>query len=665
MRSNTVVELLGVNGEVFNLTTGDRGVYLATDVKGAFFDPPVKAVYEEPGNYPGSRYLNHRVLRRDIVFGVEILNDAQSGESSWLSRDSEWRKAWAFDQDCVLTVTTPDSGTRSLKLRLMESPEVEMKHDPQMLAVNRTVMTCVAGDPFWYEDDVVHTATTVTDTSFDPNALALPWPWPQASLPTETLTITVNAASGGLNPTDQAIFPKWSVPGSTYAPSEPYVPGLPWLGAPQSKAVIWTIPDYSFEDEELATRRVRMPGLIGGLRTDEVQAFNLDGIVGSGTFTLTHNGQTTSAMAWNASTGVVKAALEALSNIAYDDVEVTRGSPTREVQVLQIDGATGGTFTLSFGGSTTATIPFNASDAQVWAALTALPSIALFDLNVTSKVSNESQTVTLVGEPTGGTFTLTFDGQTTAPIAWNANQLTVYNALVALSNIGGTDINVNQEWWKKYSPWTVGFARPLILPGAFEGVNVPGLTGNPDGLTGGAGMDVVVSTQTQGSRPYVIKFGGTRYGQNVPDLIVNGSGLTKGNSAAPTPEATIYNDVPGSYPYVVRYRNNLSGQSFPLLTAGTSSLSGYGAITHRSWKNVVGYTAPAENCVIDADPRVEQVVSESGSTLWARMNGVRFRHPIPPYTEAKTFTIDVSGCVAGQMVALRLPRPWSRPWGLE
>lgn len=667
MKSNTVVVLKGVNGEMFNLTAGDRGVYLATDVKGAFFDPPVKAVYEEPGNYPGSRYLNHRVLRRDIVFGVEILNDAESGVTSWISRDSEWRKAWAFDKDSTLYVTTPGSGTRYLKLRLLESPEVEMMHDPQTYGVNRTVMVCVAADPFWYQDDVVYTATTATNTTFDPNALQLPWPWPQASLPTETLTITVHPSDGkgGLNPTDQYIWPKWTVPGSSFAPAEPYVPGLPWLGAPKSRATLWTIPDYSFEDEELATRRVRMPGLIGGLRTDEVQCFNLDGIVGSGTFRLGFGTETTGIIAWNASTSTVKAALEALASIAYDDVEVTRGTATRETQVLQLDGATGGTFTLTFAGQTTAAIPFNASDAQVWAALTALPSIALFDLNVTSKVTNDVQVVTLVGEPTGGTFTLTFDGQTTAPIAWNASQLDVYNALNALTNIGTNDINVNKEWWKKYAPWTIGFARPLILPGAYEGVNVPTLTANADGLTGGAGMDVVVSTQSEGSRPYVIKFGGTRRGQNVPDLIVNTAGLTRGDSDAAAPTASVYTDVPGSCPYIVKFRNNLSGQSFPSLTVDTSSLSGYGTIGYRSWKTVVGYTAPAENCVIDADPRVEQVVSESGSTLWARMNGVRFRHPIPPYTQSKTFTITVSGCAIGQMISLRLPRPWSRPWGLE
>ena len=352
VKSTTVVELEGVNGEWFNLTTGDQGVYLATDPKGAFFDPPVKAVYEEPGNYPGARYLNHRVLRRDVVFGVEILNDARVGPGSWMSRDSQWRKAWAYDRDCKLYVTTEESGTRYLKLRLLESPDVDMLIDPQIVGVNRTVMTCVAQDPFWYEDDVVYSAVTQEDTSFDPNELQLPWPFPHHELPTERVVIEVSprGCHGGLNPTDQWIFPKWTIPGSTFPPAEPYVPGVPWLGAPKSRQTIWTVPDYSFEDEALSSRRVRMPGLIGGLRTDEVQNVNLDGIVESGTFRLTHNGETTAPLPWNATPGQIEAALVALAGIAYDDVEVTRGPTTREVQILQLKNATGGSFTLAFGG---------------------------------------------------------------------------------------------------------------------------------------------------------------------------------------------------------------------------------------------------------------------------------------------------------------------------
>lgn len=635
-------------------------MYLATDVKGAFFDPPVKAVYEEPGNYPGARYLNHRVLRRDIVFGVEILNDARFGPGSWLSRDSEWRKAWAYDRDCKLFVTTEESGTRWLKLRLLESPETDMFIDPQMRSVNRTYMTCIAADPFWYEDDAVYSAVTQSDTSFDPNALQLPWPFPQNELPTERIVIEVDGCHG-LNPTDQYIFPKWTIPGSSFPPAEPYVPGMPWLGAPKSRQTIWTVPDYSFEDEALANRRVRMPGLIGGLRTDEVQNFNLDGIVEGGTFRLTHDGETTTALPWDATVGQVKAALEALANVTYDDVEVTRGPYTREVQILELRKATGGTFTLSFGGQTTQPINWNASDNEVAAKLVQLPAVGLFDVVVQSKVTNEVQVVQLTGEPKDGTFTLTFDGHTTPPIPWNALELNVKAALATLPNINLEDIEVTREWFKPYAPYLVHFTGVFSK---YKGIDVPLLSGNPDGLEGGAAMDVVVKAKTEGSRPYTIKFGGARVGQNVPELVVDGSMLTKGDPDGPAIEAKVITDVPGSHPYVVRYRNNLSGISFPLLVVDTANLTGFGDIGYRCWKTVEGKTAPAENCVIDVDPRVEQVVSESGSSLWARMNGVRFRHPIPPYTLSARFELDVSGCVPGQMVTLRLPRPWSRPWGL-
>ena len=259
MFSDTVVELEGVNGELFNLTTGDQGVFLATDVEGCFYDPPVKVVIEEPGNYPGARYLNHRILKRDIVFGVQILNDAKSGPNSWLSRDSEWRKAWAFDRDCKLYVTTPDSGTRYLKVRLFESPEVDMKYDPRGNKINLTVMSCIAYDPFWYEEDKVFYARTQKDTRFRPNPLGLDF-----NPPKETLLLRVTAQDGGVNPTDQYISPKWTVPGSSEQIPDfpwPFPPGIdiPWERAPYTQ---FTLPDYSFEDDEFANRRVKLPGLI-------------------------------------------------------------------------------------------------------------------------------------------------------------------------------------------------------------------------------------------------------------------------------------------------------------------------------------------------------------------------------------------------------------------
>ncbi|AKQ07591.1 minor tail protein [Mycobacterium phage Danforth] len=266
----TTVELEGVDGSWWTLAgpqAGDRGVHLATKPKGCFYDPPVKVVSEEPGNFPGARYLNHRILRRDIVFGVEILNDR--GEDSWISRDSEWRKAWAFDRDSRLHVTTDRSGHRVLNLRLLESPELadgDDTYDPDTNPVTRTIMTCVAYDPFWYGDDVVYPVETETDTRFDPSLWTPPWPWQE--LPQETLTITVDPSDGrgGLNPTDQEIWLKWTVPASQEMVPEfpwPFPPGIeiPWERAPFTQYVI---PDYSYEDEKLANRRLKTPGLIYG-----------------------------------------------------------------------------------------------------------------------------------------------------------------------------------------------------------------------------------------------------------------------------------------------------------------------------------------------------------------------------------------------------------------
>ena len=48
------------------------------------------------------------------------------------------------------------------------------------------------------------------------------------------------------------------------------------------------------------------------------------------------------------------------------------------------------------------------------------------------QLTNETQTVTVTGA-TGGTFTLTFDGQTTAPIAFPLDNAAIEAALEALA----------------------------------------------------------------------------------------------------------------------------------------------------------------------------------------------------------------------------------------
>lgn len=105
--------------------------------------------------------------------------------------------------------------------------------------------------------------------------------------------------------------------------------------------------------------------------------------------------------------------------------------------------------------------------------------------------TDEVQTVTITGSPTGGTFTLTFDGQTTAGIAYNAAAAAVQSALEALSNIGVGDVSVAGGPGPG-TAWTVTFT------GQYAGTDVAVMTTSGAGLTGGSSPASAVTTSTAG-----------------------------------------------------------------------------------------------------------------------------------------------------------------------
>jgi len=72
---------------------------------------------------------------------------------------------------------------------------------------------------------------------------------------------------------------------------------------------------------------------------------------------------------------------------------------------------------------------------------------------------NEKQQVRLPAGTSGGTFTLTFEGQTTAAIAFNAAAATVQAAMEALSNIAVGDVVVTGS---DGGPWTFDFPGPAM-----------------------------------------------------------------------------------------------------------------------------------------------------------------------------------------------------------
>lgn len=104
--------------------------------------------------------------------------------------------------------------------------------------------------------------------------------------------------------------------------------------------------------------------------------------------------------------------------------------------------------------------------------------------------TSEVQTVTITGSPTGGTFTLTFSGQTTAAIAYNATAAVVQAALEALSNVDPGDVAVAGGPGPG-APWTVTFA------GQYRGENVTQMTASSS-LTGGSSPAIAVTTGTGG-----------------------------------------------------------------------------------------------------------------------------------------------------------------------
>ncbi|MDX2539795.1 hypothetical protein PV437_42580 [Streptomyces scabiei] len=106
-------------------------------------------------------------------------------------------------------------------------------------------------------------------------------------------------------------------------------------------------------------------------------------------------------------------------------------------------------------------------------------------------LSNEVQSVAITGDPTGGTYTLTYSGQTTAGIAYNATAGAVQSALEALSNIGVGDV-VCAGGPHPGTPVTVTFG------GLLAGTDVAQMTASAAGLTGGTSPAVDVTTTTPG-----------------------------------------------------------------------------------------------------------------------------------------------------------------------
>ncbi len=124
--------------------------------------------------------------------------------------------------------------------------------------------------------------------------------------------------------------------------------------------------------------------------------------------------------------------------------------------------------------------------------------------------TNAVQTITFGGTVTGGTYTLTFNGQTTSAITYNANAATIQAALAALSTIGAGNVAVSGT-----GPFNVTFQNAL------GGQSLPTMTAQS--FLTGTNPSVTATTTTAGSNAL-----------GTGSLVLDG-GTLKSNAAATFP----------------------------------------------------------------------------------------------------------------------------------
>jgi len=131
-------------------------------------------------------------------------------------------------------------------------------------------------------------------------------------------------------------------------------------------------------------------------------------------------------------------------------------------------------------------------------------------------VRNEIQLLTISGTPTGGNFNITFSGQTTANIAYNAANSAIDSALEALSNIPAGGVTCSGAVLPA-GTITVEFTGDLAS------TNVAAMTCNSANLTGGTTptASVAVSQTGYGAEKVAIDAGIDALGAIVDTMVTD------------------------------------------------------------------------------------------------------------------------------------------------
>ena len=231
----------------------------------------------------------------------------------------------------------------------------------------------------------------------------------------------------------------------------------------------------------LETIEFLAPDGSGGISANEVQSVALPPGTNGGTFTLTFGGKTTDDIAFNASSGLVAARLNAL-----DSISASGGS-------VSVIGPAGGPWAVEFAGTLAAqdqlNMAINGGDLTVPGGEMKVKETVIG----ASSTYNEVQRISIPTGSTDGTFRLTDGSETTDPIDATAGSGALRTALAALSSIGDRDnLRVSSFEDGASEGWIVEFVGDLA------GTNPPQLAATDVRLTGHAGGATPATETTKG-----------------------------------------------------------------------------------------------------------------------------------------------------------------------
>lgn len=237
-----LIEVIGVDGSswiVSGQNEGHEGIVLDAGPQG-LQEAPRSGIWQQSAFQEGATFMGVSVEPIDLVLAFQVWGD----EENWQDVSSRFRRAWDYEKLTTIRVTT-ESGTRELQTCLYEAPDRDSDHDPRLLQYSVEKYTLRAPWPYWEGDVVTETMTgELVSRPYEGSE----W-WEKLSAALKKLfglspdiehykeaEITVH------NPTDVPLWPQWACT----------APGR------------WGIPDFSFKDDDQASRVITTPTLAPG-----------------------------------------------------------------------------------------------------------------------------------------------------------------------------------------------------------------------------------------------------------------------------------------------------------------------------------------------------------------------------------------------------------------